>query len=57
MFATITDGPLRFCVKYWKLNDVEVEDASQILQMEECLESLGEARIFLQLGLAQGSGK
>ena len=40
------DGTLRFCVDYRRLNEATLKDSYPILQMDECIDSLGDAKIF-----------
>lgn len=49
VLAPKKDGLLRFYVDYKKLNAVTVMEAYPIPQMDECLGSLSEARIFSTL--------
>lgn len=48
-FALKAYQPLQFCVLYPKLNAVTFWDSYPIPGMEECIESLGDAMIFLRL--------
>ena len=41
-----TDGSLRFCVDYQRLNALTVRDTYPIPRMDECLDTLGEAKVF-----------
>lgn len=43
------DGSLRFCVDYRKLNAVTVRDTYPLPRMDECIDSLGEAKVFTTL--------
>lgn len=36
------DGPLCICVDYRKLNSVTVRDTYPLLQMDECIDSVGD---------------
>ena len=51
------DGSLRFCVDYRRLNALTVRDTYPIPLMDECLDSLGEAKVFLPLIVTPGTGK
>ena len=44
-----SDGTLRFCVDYRRLNALTLRDSYPIPRMDECMDSLGEARIFTTL--------
>ena len=48
------DGSLRFCVDYRRLNAMTVRDTYPITRMEECLDSLGEANVFITLACNSG---
>jgi len=43
------DGSVRFCIDYRKLNLMTVTDAYTIPRMDECIDSLGDARVFSTL--------
>lgn len=43
-----------FCIDYRKQNAVTVKDACPIPRMDECLDSLGEARVFYTLFVISG---
>ena len=43
------DGSVRFCIDYRKLNLMAVKDAYPIPRMDECIDSLGDARVFSTL--------
>ena len=49
-----TDGTLRFCVDYRKLNTLTVKDTYPLPRIEECLDSLGDAVIFSTLDCNSG---
>jgi hypothetical protein len=40
------DGTMRFCVDYRKLNTLTVRDTYPLSRMDECIDSLGEAKPF-----------
>ena len=43
------DGTMRFCVDYRKLNEMTIRDTYPLPRMDECIDSLGNARIFSTL--------
>jgi Reverse transcriptase (RNA-dependent DNA polymerase) len=43
------DGSIRFCVDYRKLNAVTENDSYALPRVDDCLDSLGEARYFTAL--------
>lgn len=43
------DGPLRFCVDCRGLNAISQRDSYPIRRIDECLDSLGDARVFTTL--------
>jgi Reverse transcriptase (RNA-dependent DNA polymerase) len=43
------DGTVRFCVDYRKLNDVTENDSYELPRVDDCLDSLGGARLFTTL--------
>jgi len=43
------DGSVNFCIDYRKLNLMTVKDAYPIPRMDECIDSLGDARVFSTL--------
>jgi len=43
------DGTLRFCVDYRPLNAVSKRDSYPLPRMDECIDSLGEAKVFSTL--------
>jgi Reverse transcriptase (RNA-dependent DNA polymerase) len=54
VLITKTDGSIRFCVDYRKLNAVTVKDSYPLPRMDECLDSLGDAIIFYTLDCNSG---
>ena len=48
------DGTLRFCIDFWKLNDVTVKDAHPLPRIDDILEALKGAKIFSTLDLKSG---
>jgi len=49
------DGSVRFCIACRKLNLMTVKDAYPTSGMEECIDSLGDARVFSTLDCNAGS--
>lgn len=49
LFAPKNDEKLRLCVKCRKLNAMTVEDTYPLPCMDEFIQSLGDAALFLQL--------
>ena len=49
-----SDGSLRFCVDYRRLNALTVRDTYPIPRMDECLDTLGEAKVFSTLDCNSG---
>ena len=47
-------GDPRFCVDYRKLNAVTVRDSYPLPRMDECIDSLGDARVFTTLDALSG---
>lgn len=48
-FSSMKEGSVRFCVDYQKLNGVTERDSYVIHRMDECIDSIGDALIFLTL--------
>jgi len=48
------DGSVRFWINYRKLNLMTVKDAYPIPRMDECIDSLGDARVFSTLDCNAG---
>jgi len=48
------DGTLRFCVDYRMLNAVSKRDSYPLPRMDECIDSLGEAKVFSTLDCNAG---
>jgi len=48
------DGSVRFCIDYRKLNLMTIKDAYPIPRMDECIDSLGDARVFSTLDCNAG---
>ena len=49
LFAPKKDGKLRFCIDYRKLNAMTVKDSYPLPRMDECIDTLGDAKIFTTL--------
>lgn len=49
LFVPKTDGRLRSCIDYRKLNTIESKDSEPLTRMDECIDNLGDARIFTTL--------
>lgn len=54
LFVPKKDGSLRFCIDYRKLNGLTMKDSYPIPRMDECIDSLGEAKIFSTLDANSG---
>ena len=54
VFTTKKEGTLRFYVDYMSLNDMTVRDAYPILRMDDCINSLGDAKVFSALDANSG---
>ena len=48
------DGTLRFCIDFWKLNDVTIKDAHPLPSIDDTLEALKGAKYFTTLDLKSG---
>ena len=49
VLAPKNDGTPRFCVDYRKLNEVTKKDSYPIPRMDDCIHTLGKAKIFSSL--------
>jgi hypothetical protein len=49
VLAPNPDGTVRFCIDYQKLNAVTQNDSYALPRVDDCLDSLGEARYFTTL--------
>ena len=49
LFAPKKDGKLRFCIDYRKLNTMTVKDSYPLPRMDECIDTLGDAKVFTTL--------
>ena len=49
LLAPKKDGNLRFCVDFRRLNALSIPDTYPLPRMEDCIDSLGEARLFTTL--------
>lgn len=54
MFAPKKDGTKRFCVDYRRLNALTVRDTYPIPRMDECIDSLGDAKVLTTLDCNAG---
>jgi Reverse transcriptase (RNA-dependent DNA polymerase) len=48
------DGSLRFCVDHRKLNSITIRDQYALPRLDDCIDSLGEARVFSTLDANSG---
>jgi len=56
-FVPKKDGLARFCVDYRRLNAVTKKDSYPIPRMEDCIDSLGDARVFATFDCNAGYGQ
>lgn len=54
LFARKKDGKLRFFVDYRKLNELTIKDSYLLPRMDECIDSLCEAKVFKTLDAYSG---
>ncbi len=54
LFVPKKDGKLRFCIDYRKLNSMTVKDSYPLPRMDECIDTLGEAKVFTTLDAYSG---
>ena len=57
VFAPNKDDTLRFCVDYRRLDAMGVRDTYSISRMDECVDSLGDAKVFSTLDANLGDWK
>jgi len=50
-------GNARFCVDYRRLYNISKKDAYPLPRMEDCLDSLGDAKVFTSLDCTAGYSK
>lgn len=43
VFSDKKNVSLRFCINYWKLNDVTIHNSYHLARMDECIDVFGEA--------------
>jgi len=48
------NGKARFCVDYRRLNNITKKDAYPLPRTEDCLDSLGDAKVFTSLDCTVG---
>eukprot|EP00170_Pyropia_yezoensis_P003081 contig_12946_g3088 len=48
------NGKAHFCVDYRRLNNITKKDAYPLPRMEDCLDSLGDAKVFASLDCTAG---
>ena len=54
VIASKKDGTLRFCIDYRKLNDLTIKDSYPLPRIDECLDTLGHAKVFSTLDANSG---
>jgi len=54
VLAKKSDGSLRFCVDYRRLNDLTYKDSFPIPRKDTCLDALGESVYFSTMDLRSG---
>lgn len=54
LFALKKDGILRFCVEYRNLKKMKIKDSHTFHRMDECIDSLGEAKVITTLDAYSG---
>ena len=54
VLAKKSDGSLRFCVDYGRLNDVTYKDSFPIPRIDTCLDALGDSVCFSTMDLRSG---
>lgn len=54
LFVPKKDGQLRFCVDYRRLNEMTLKDSYPLPRMDDCIDSLGQAKIFSTLDAYSG---
>jgi hypothetical protein len=57
IFVPKPDGSMRFCIDYRKLNSITERDMYPLTRMDDCIESLGDARVFYTLDANAGYWK
>jgi len=54
VLANKSDGSLRFCVDYRRLNDLTYKDSFPLPRIDTCLDALGESAFFSTVDLSSG---
>jgi len=54
VLAKKSDGSLRFCVNYRRLNNITYKDSYPIPRVDSCLDALGDSKYFSTLDLRSG---
>ena len=54
VLAPKPDGSQRFCVDYRELNKLTIRDSYPLPRMDECIDSLGEAKVLTTLDCNSG---